>query len=113
MIVEEIVDKGTRVRHYSDRQLKIRQVETGIVYEDAVDVLPCRYTYEETDEPIITVGPEDNERGFGADRLIAGDWTWDDVPAQRKPAVDAILHEYVSEGKITEDQYKEITGNEY
>jgi hypothetical protein len=30
----------------------IRQVETGIVYYDAVDVLPCKYTYEETDEPI-------------------------------------------------------------
>lgn len=31
---------------------KIRQVETGIVYDDAVDVIPCRYTYEATDEPI-------------------------------------------------------------
>lgn len=62
MIIEEIVDKGTRVRHYSDRQLKIRQIETGIVYEDAVDVLPCRYTYEETDEPITTA--EEDERGF-------------------------------------------------
>ena len=58
MIIEEIVDKGTRVRHYSDQQLKIRQIETGIVYEDAVDVLPCRYTYEETDEPITP--PEDD-----------------------------------------------------
>lgn len=64
MIIEGIVDKGTRVRHYSDQQLKIRQVETGIVYEDAVDVLPCRYTYEETNEPIITVEPEDDERRF-------------------------------------------------
>ena len=62
MIIEEIVDKGTRVRHYSDRQLKIRQIETGIVYEDAVDVLPCRYTYEETDEPITTVGKDDERR---------------------------------------------------
>ena len=48
-----------------------------------------------------------------ANRLVAGAWTWDDVPAQRKPAVDIILREYVSKGKITEDQYKEITGNEY
>lgn len=32
----------------------IRQIETGAIYEDAVDVLPCRYTYEETNEGIST-----------------------------------------------------------
>ena len=32
--------------------MKIRQIETGIVYDDAVDIYPCPYTYEETDEPI-------------------------------------------------------------
>ena len=40
------------VRTYSDRGMKIRQVETGDIYDDAVDVAPCRYTYEETDELI-------------------------------------------------------------
>lgn len=25
------------------------QVETGLKYSDPVDVIPCRYTYEETD----------------------------------------------------------------
>lgn len=30
----------------------IKQVETGAIYSEAVDVVPCRYTYEETDEPI-------------------------------------------------------------
>lgn len=40
------------VRHYSDGGYKIRQIETGIVYSEAVDVVPCRYTYEETDELI-------------------------------------------------------------
>lgn len=40
------------VRHYSDRNLKLRQIETGIVYDDAIDIIPCAYTYEETDEPI-------------------------------------------------------------
>lgn len=40
------------IRHYSDKNLKIRQIETGIVYDDAVDVIPCAYTYEETDELI-------------------------------------------------------------
>lgn len=52
MIQFEYVDNGERIRHYSDKDLKIRQVETGAVYDDAVDYLPSRYTYEETDEPI-------------------------------------------------------------
>lgn len=51
MIVEKILE-GNLVRHYSDSLLKIRQVETGAVYDEAVDVIPCRYTYEETDLPI-------------------------------------------------------------
>lgn len=40
------------IRHYSDTGKKIRQVETGIVYEEAIDLKPCRFTYEETDRPI-------------------------------------------------------------
>lgn len=52
MIVSELLDNETRIRHYSDENYKIRQIETGIVYYDAVDVMPCQYTYEETDEKI-------------------------------------------------------------
>ena len=59
MIIEELVENETRVLHCSDRSMKIRQIETGIVYEDAVDVLPCRYTYEETDEPLDIELPAD------------------------------------------------------
>ena len=43
---------GDRIRHYSDEGYLILQKETGTLYEDAVDVVPCPYTYEETDEPI-------------------------------------------------------------
>ena len=50
MIIEEMM--GDRVVHYSDQGMKIRQIETGFIYEDAVDIIPCQYTYEETDEPI-------------------------------------------------------------
>lgn len=50
MIQTEMV--GSRIRHYSDQNLKIRQIETGIIYDEAVDVVPCRYTYEETNEPL-------------------------------------------------------------
>lgn len=56
----EYVENGERIRHYSDRNVKIRQIETGVIYDDAVDVLPCRYTYEETNEPIETDQSEEN-----------------------------------------------------
>ena len=51
MIKEEILTPQI-VRHYSDTGMKIRQVETGNIYDDAADIIPCRYTYEEIDEPI-------------------------------------------------------------
>lgn len=60
MIIEELIEDGRRVKHYSDQNLKILQVETGIIYDDAVDVIPCRFTYEETDQP-IDPEPEENE----------------------------------------------------
>ncbi len=52
MIREEYLQSGRLVHHWSDINMKILQVETGLVYEDAIDVVPCRYTYTETDEPI-------------------------------------------------------------
>lgn len=50
MIIEEFIDN--QVLHYSDQNLKIRQIETGNIYVDALDVIPCEFTYEETDIPI-------------------------------------------------------------
>lgn len=41
------------VKHYSDSGFKIKQIETEILYDEANDVVPCKYTYEETDIPII------------------------------------------------------------
>ena len=58
MIIEEILSPK-RVHHYSDAGMMIRQIETGRLYEDAVDRIPCRYTYEETDEPIPVIEPEE------------------------------------------------------
>jgi hypothetical protein len=52
MIIVELVDNDTRERRYSDQKMKIRQIETQVLYDDAVDVIPCKYTYEETDIPI-------------------------------------------------------------
>lgn len=53
MIQTEMIDD--RIRHYSDQNMMIRQVETDILYEDALDVIPCQYTYEETDIPIASL----------------------------------------------------------
>lgn len=54
MIQTELLNDGTLIKHYSDAGYMLLQVETGIKYSDPVDVVPCRYTYEETDEPIET-----------------------------------------------------------
>lgn len=61
MIIEEYLKEGTLVRHTSDAGVLIRQIETGAVYGEAVDVVPCRYTYEETDIPENGDEPETDE----------------------------------------------------
>lgn len=50
MIVMEQI--GKRERRHSDQNVMLRQIETGRLYEDATDIVPCPYTYEETDIPI-------------------------------------------------------------
>ena len=52
MIKTEFLNNGTLIKHYSDAGFMLLQVETGIKYSDPVDVYPCRYTYEETNEKI-------------------------------------------------------------
>lgn len=47
---EPINDK--LVKTYSDEGFRIKQIETEIVYDEAIDVIPLRYTYEETDEKV-------------------------------------------------------------
>ena len=53
IIVEQL---GDYERRYSDLGYKIRQIETDILYDDAVDVIlkngKIGYTYEETNVPI-------------------------------------------------------------
>lgn len=70
MIIEEIISDGRRVRHYSDRGMMIRQAETGHIYEDAVDNVPCRYTYDETDEPIPQDEPTVEDKAEAFDILM-------------------------------------------
>ena len=56
MIKIEFLNDGTLIKHYSDAGFMLLQVETGMKYSDPVDVVPCRYTYEETDELIENGG---------------------------------------------------------
>jgi hypothetical protein len=58
MIKTEYLNDGTLIKHYSDAGFMLLQVETGAKYSDPVDLVPCRYTYEETNEP-IEVNEED------------------------------------------------------
>lgn len=51
MIVEEKLNERL-VKHCSDKGVRLKQVETGLVYDEAIDIIPCQYTYEETDERI-------------------------------------------------------------
>lgn len=61
MIKTELLKDGTLVRHYSDSGMKLIQVETGVVYDEAIDIVPCRYTYAETgqDEANEILGKEE------------------------------------------------------
>ena len=54
MIKTEYLNDGTLIKHYSDAGFMLLQVETGIKYADPIDMVPCGYTYEETDELINT-----------------------------------------------------------
>lgn len=53
MLVQEeyICKNGVRQIHtYSDSDKPIRQIETGIIYSEAYDNMPVKYTYEEVEE---------------------------------------------------------------
>lgn len=56
MIVQEFYetrfDGVNLYRTYSDTNHYIRQIETGVVYSDAIDVESAPYTYEETEDII-------------------------------------------------------------
>lgn len=61
MIKTEFLNDGTLIRHYSDAGLMLLQNETGVKYSDPVDVVPCVYTYTETDEPVDAEEQNPNE----------------------------------------------------
>lgn len=60
MIVRELhstrKDGVKLYKTYSDANLYIRQIETGFIYDAAIDVETSSYTYEETD---VEIGNEE------------------------------------------------------
>lgn len=52
---------GNFITHYSDSGKKIVQVETGVEYESATDVIPCKYTYEESENDVDAVELSDSD----------------------------------------------------
>lgn len=61
MIIKEFYrtrkDGVNLYRTYSDMNVYILQNETGIEYEEAIDVENAPYTYSETDKPIEDIEP--------------------------------------------------------
>lgn len=49
-IDEQGQEHNDLIKHYSDDGKMIIQTETGIEYDEAIDVVPCRYTYEEVEK---------------------------------------------------------------
>ena len=49
---EIILGRNTFLHTYSDKGFYIEQIETGSVYDETYDVIPCRFTYRETDKLI-------------------------------------------------------------
>ena len=60
MIIREFLETRTDgvnlYRTYSDQGFMLRQVETGILYGEPIDVEDAPYTYEETDVLIESDG---------------------------------------------------------
>lgn len=72
MIIERLIEVNgkTLINHESDCGKIIRQVETGKEYSSAVDVIPCKYTYEETEKEITEV--EIAELSLPPDMIFGG-----------------------------------------
>lgn len=65
MIHKENVTIGTRefLRTYSDTYM-IKKVENGAIYLEALDIIPCRFNYVETDIELPKEEDEQEKENF-------------------------------------------------
>ena len=61
MILTELLNDDTLIKHYSDKGFMLLQNETGAKYSEPIDVVPCIYTYTETDELVENSEEENGE----------------------------------------------------
>ena len=66
MLIQEIIQPETEggwvlVKTYSDAGFKVRQIETGDLYTEAIDPQFTHREYEETDIPVDWEEPEEDE----------------------------------------------------
>lgn len=59
MIIQEQLEGRNLIKTYSNVGLPILQVETGAIYEEAIDVMPCAFTYVEAEGDGSTIEAED------------------------------------------------------
>lgn len=65
MIQIKYLNEGTLIKHYSDTGFVLLQNETGARYAEPIDVVPCQYTYTETDELV------ESDEEISGDELLA------------------------------------------
>lgn len=64
MVKFKYLNDGTLIQHYSDAGFVLLQNETGAKYSDPIDVVPCQYTYTETDELVERVDENFDEESL-------------------------------------------------
>lgn len=56
LIDENGNERKNLIKHYAEdengKKYYILQVETGVEYAEAIDIYPCRYSYQATDKEI-------------------------------------------------------------
>lgn len=57
---EHGVENEKLVQHKSDDDKRIIQLETGRIYDEAIDLYPSKYTYAEVMEPDGSIEAVDN-----------------------------------------------------
>ena len=75
MILTEYLNEGTLIKHYSDKGFLLLQVETGAKYAEPIDVVPCAYTYTETNELVEEPEEMDEvaEKAFAYDIIVGAE----------------------------------------
>ena len=72
MIIQEMFENNPElIVTYSDSGYRIRQIDTGIIYDSAVDIVSTDHQYEETDEK-IDPAEEDEESAKEIVEILLG-----------------------------------------